>query len=154
MITALFRISSNEVVKISVKGQPFDARDATFWGVLTDPPLPDGDRVRELPASPGDEDGQLRQLGFAKINDSGTVRNATQAEIDGWQAPEDDDENIQDADDAKALLANHPLFRKAFISFAKVMMSEINILRAQAGLPDRTLSQLKTALQNQVSKDD
>lgn len=35
-------------------------------------------------------------------------------------------------------------------AFAQVMMDEINILRAEHSLPDRTLAQLKTAIRNKV----
>jgi hypothetical protein len=146
-ITVLYRKSSGEVVKISVKGQTFVDRNQTYWGVLTDPSLPDGNECRP-------EGGDLRVLGFAKINDSGTVRNATQPEIDSFAAFEDDDENSQDADAAIDLFESHPRFRKMMIAFADVIKDEINILRQQHSLSDRTLEQLKTAIKNRINKDD
>ena len=130
MITALYRISSNEVVKVSIKGQPFIDRDTTYWGVLTDPPRPDGDVVRE--SLPDGTLGPLRVLGFAKINDAGTVRNATQPEIDTWQALEDEDENLQDADDASSFIDTHPRYRKVFKALLKRIIAENNTTNAKA----------------------
>lgn len=150
--TVLYRLSSNEVVKISQKGQSFSDRNVSYWGVLTDPPLPDGVEVRE--PLPDGTYGPLKQLGYAKINDAGTVRNATQPEIDGFAAIETDDENQQDADRAIQLFQTHPQFRKLMIAFADIVKGEINTLRAQHSLGDRTLAQLKTAIINRISKDD
>lgn len=39
-------------------------------------------------------------------------------------------------------------------AFADIIKDEINILRGQHGLPDRTLSQLKTAIKNKVDSGD
>ena len=39
---------------------------------------------------------------------------------------------------------------KVLIALAKVMLKEFNILRAEHGLPARTLSQLKTAIKNEI----
>jgi len=169
--TALYRISSNEVVKISLSDQQFPDRDTNFWGVLSDPPFPDGTAVRD-PA------GDLRVLGYAKINDAGTVRNAIQAEIDTFAAAQEDDENQQDATGAQALFLVHPRNRKLMTAFADIIKDEMNILRgwltqfkadvaaannlsdlktsvaAQPDLPDRTLAQLKTAITARIDKDD
>ena len=146
--TVLYRKNGGEVVKISTKGQLFEYRDQAYWGVLSDPSMPDGNECR-----PPDF-GDLRVLGYAKINDSGTVRNATQTEIDGFSMFEDEDENSQDADGAIHLFESHPRFRKMMIAFADIIKDEINILRNQHGLPNRTLAQLKTAIGNRISKDD
>lgn len=169
--TVLYRISSNEVVKISSKGQPFAERNTTFWGVLTDPTFTDGTVCR-------DDDGDLRILGYAKIVDSGEVRNATQVEIDTFEGFETDDENQQDADGADDLFVVHPRFRKLFVAITDIVMKEVNILRgwntdlkavidgasnfgdvksgvaAMSDLPDRTISQLKTQIRNRIDKDD
>ena len=156
MTTVLYRLRGGEVLKVALSGQPFSDRDQAYWGVLTDPPLPDGDQVRDLS---GDDPGPLRVLGFAKINDAGTVRNATQPEIDGFAPDELEDEKDQDAADATLLLETHPHFRKAFKALALLMMDEINILRDKhtsgpSPLEPRTRSQLLTALRNRVSRDD
>lgn len=154
MITALYRISSNEVVKISLQGQPFADRDTTYWGVLNDPPLSDGNVVRE--SLPDGTLGPLGVIGFAKINDNGTVRNATQGEINGWQAFEDEDENLQDAEDAQFMLTDHPRFRKAFAAMYKETLEEINLLRSEVGRPQRNVNatQRRNQLRGKVSKDD
>lgn len=171
MPNALYRINGGEVVKISATGQTWADRDTTYWGVLTDPPLPDGDQVRPI-------DGDLRTLGYAKINDAGTVRNATQPEIDTFAPAQTADENLQDAGGAEDLFLNHPRFRKLMTAYSDIVKDELNILRGWlidfkaevaasgnlgdfqsrvATLPDtadRTLAQLKTAIQNRISEDD
>lgn len=153
-ITALYRISSKEVIKISIKGQLFSSSDPVYWGVLTDPSLPDGNIVRET--LPDGTLGPLRQLGFAKIADVGgsEVRDAIQSEIDTFAGFQTTDENLQDRDEARDFTDVHPRFRKFIIAFADIIKDEINILRSQHGLSNRTLGQLKTALRNRISEDD
>ncbi len=181
MTTALYRESSNEVLKVSAKDQSFSDRDAAVFGVLTDPTTPDGVDVREQT----DDLGPLRQLGFAKIAEPGgnNVRNATQPEIDGFAASEIDDDNQLDADQALVLFEDHPQFRKKEKARTDIIMREINLLRQRnvqlqndiaaaannanafvsdlkasvAAYPvqtDRTLAQLETQMRNRISKDD
>jgi len=171
--TALYRLSSNEVVKISLSDQQWDDRDPTFWGVLTTASYPDGTLTRPL-------DGDLRVLGFSKFADTGAnvVRNAVQAEIDTFAFFQADDENEQDALGAEALFLIHPRNRKIMTAFSDILKDEFNILRdwitqfkvevaaaANLGdlktriagmpdLPDRNLAQLKSAIQNRINKDD
>lgn len=173
MTTALYRISSGEVIKISLLDQQWDDRDAAFWGILTTAAYPDGTQTRDV-------DGDLRELGFAKFADVGgnTVRNATQPEIDTYAPAQDDDENQQDALGAGGLFLVHPRNRKLMTAFADIIKDEMNILRgwitqfrtdvaaannltdlkasvaAQPALPDRTLAQLKTAITARIDKDD
>lgn len=173
MTTALYRISSFEVVKISLSDQQFSDRNPTYWGVLTTASYPDGTLTRPL-------GGDLRVLGFAKFADVGgnTVRNAVQAEIDTYAAAQTDDENQQDADGAETLFLTHPRNRKLMTAYSDIIKDEINILRgwivdfkvevaaaanlgdlktriaALPDLPDRTLAQLKTAITNRINKDD
>lgn len=173
MTTALYRINGGEVIKISGTDQTWPDRNTTYWGVLTDPSLPDGDQTRDI-------DGPLRELGFAKFADVGgnTVRNAIQAEIDAFAPAQSDDEDLQDAAGASALFLTHPRNRKLMTAFADIIKDEMNIVRGWtlsykaevaaatslgdlqtrvAGLPDladRTLAQLKTAIQNRISEDD
>ncbi len=148
--TVLYRIYGGEVIKISEKGQLFADRNVAYWGVLTDPPLPDGTDTR----NPTDPNVELRVLGFAKIWDGSNVRNATQAEIDTFPIAEDADGKLQDKDSAIDLFQNHPRFRKMMVAFADIIKDEINILRAEHGLSARTLTQLKNAIQNRISEND
>lgn len=151
-ITALFRIRSGEVLKISLKGQPFSDRNTIRFGVQTDPARPDGDNVRDLS---GADPGPLRVLGFAKIWDSTNVRNATQVEIDTFSPDEVEDENEDDAEEAETLIdQGNPVTRKILKAVALVTMDEINILRALHALPLRTKVQLLNAVKSKVSKDD
>ncbi len=177
MTTALYRISSNEVIKISIADQSFSNRNMPFFAVLTDPTTPDGASTRDLSTDPV---GPLRVLGFAKIAEPGgnNIRNATQLEIDAFVTLETDDINQLDADQAGSLFQTHPQFRKMMAAFADILKDEINILRARnvqfqndvaaaANLgqlktavalystqSDRTLAQLKTQINNRISKDD
>jgi len=148
MTTVLYRENGGEVIKISPTDQQFDQRDPSFWSVATDPTFINGTELREGGGGP------LRVLGFAKIMDGGSCRNATQPEIDGFAALETADENLMDRDGARALFQTHPRFRKMMIAFADIIKDEINILRAQHALPDRTLAQLQTAMINRMSEDD
>jgi hypothetical protein len=148
MTTVLYRTNGGEVVKISPTDQTFAERDSAYWSVAADPAFPDGIELRE------DGSGPLRELGFAKIMDGGSCRNATQPEIDGFPAAEAADEALQDRDGARDLFENHPRFRKMMIAFADIVKDEINILRAEHALPARTLNQLKTAMLNRMSEND
>lgn len=174
--TALYRISSGEVIKISAAGQTFADRDATYWGVLTNPSLPDGSAVREALA--GGVFGPFRQLGFAKIRVGTTVRNATQAEIDTFAAAETADDGAQDATEAASVINVHPRMRKVMKALVKRIIAENNQqsqmwndFRAQVALsssladfksrvaamqdlPTRTLNQAITALLNDISASD
>lgn len=179
MATALYRLSSNEVLKISSKNQMFGDRDSAYYGVLVAPSLPDGATVRE--AFPGGTFGPFRVLGYAKIAEPGinTVRNATQGEIDGFAGAEAADEAALDATEAQRLLQTDPTFRKAMKALVKRIVAENNnqstewnALRAEiaaatsfadmktriaastADLPIRTLPQALTALVNDVSASD
>jgi len=169
--TVLYRISGGEVIKVSTNGQAFADRNTTYWGVLTDPTFTDGTEIR-------DGNNNLRVLGFAKIWDSSTVRNATAGEITTFGTSETDDDKLQDRDAAIDLFNTHPRFRKMMTAYADIDKDEINALRgwlesfkAEVALatslanlktriatlpsmPDRTLAQLKTAIQNRMSEND
>jgi len=147
-ITVLYRLSSGEVLKISPTGQLFSARNTAVFEVLTDPPLPDGTELR--PELPDGDLGDLRVLGKAKIADAGTVRNATQVEIDTFAAAELDDEAQLDAQEAGDLLKTHPRWRK----FAMLMFKAMNRIRTDAGLPAWTKGQIVTFIDSNLSKDD
>jgi len=152
MATVLYRVNGGEVIKISPMNQTFDQRDTNYWSVATDPAFPDGTELREDLGN--DQLGPLRTLGYAKIMDGGSCRNATQGEIDGFAALETADENLMDREGARDLFQTHPRFRKLMIALSDIIKDEINILRAEHGLPARTLVQLKTAMLNRMSEDD
>lgn len=130
MTTSLYRLSSNEDLKISVNDQTFSDRDPAVFAVLVDPTTPDGTDVRDTSTDPS---GPLRVLGFAKIAEPGgnNVRNATQPEIDTFAPAELDDDNQLDAVQADYLWANHPQWRKLFIAYLRLIGQENNILRAE-----------------------
>lgn len=156
MTTALYRISSSEVLKISPLDQPFDDRDTVFFGVLVDPATPDGTDVRDMS---GPVPGPLRVLGLAKHADVGAniARNSTQAEIDTYAPAELDDNNQQDADRAADYGDTHLQWRKLIKSILKGVVRENNImatryneLRAQV-LAATSLADFQTRVQNNTS---
>ena len=120
-----------------------DAASAASWpddvvfGVLTDPPTLDG-----------------VNLGVPKKWDGTDVRDATQTEIDGFPAQRDADELLIDRDQAAKSYTDDPVLRKALVALVKVLVDEINTLRALHSLPDRTLAQAKTAIQNAITNGD
>jgi len=174
--TALYRISSGEVHNIEAIDDSHSDLVATgFWGVLTDPPFTNGTVCR-------DPSGELRVFNFAKINDSGTVRNATQIEIDGFAAHRENDRKQAQANKALAKLLNDPIIRmllkaqaKAFIEYEfnktralfRVMFEQIALSTTLANfqtrmaavaaahpMPDRSLPQLWTIIQDEISPND
>lgn len=172
MTTALYRLSGGEVVKISLTNQAFAQRDTNYWGVATDPAFPDGIELRE------NGNGPLRVLGFAKIMDGGSCRNATAPEIATFATAETADENLMDQTGARGLFAVHPRWRKLQIAIIDVNILEFNIQRewnmdlkagvaaatnltefkaAIAALPDqapRTLAAFRAAVLARISEDD
>lgn len=178
MTTALYRLSSNEVLKISLRGQAFSERNTAIFGVLTDPAVPNGTEIRE---EINGVFGSVRILGFSKIAVSGTntVRNATAGEIATFAAAETADENTLDADAVARWIDTHPRYRKIFKALLKRIIAENNqaavqwnLLRVQIGaatnlsnlqsrvaantadLPQRTLAQAVTALFGDISSGD
>lgn len=125
-ITALYRISSNEVVKISLLGQAFSDRDVAVWGVLTDPILTDGNQAV-------DATGNLRVLGTAKfaVVGSNTIRNATAPEITAFIAAQTADDNAADSVQATVMAQNHPMWRKVLKAVVKLVVNQLNTLRGQ-----------------------
>lgn len=95
-----------------------DAKDALHVVVSVRPKNPDG------------ELGDLRILGFAKIADPGSnnVRDATQLEIDTFEASEIDDSDQQDTDRAADLGDLDPITRRLVKSILKGAVREHNII--------------------------
>jgi len=171
MITALYRKSSGEVRSISTAGNLFEEDVDEFVGVAIDISLTNGSEVQN-------PNGDYRVLGYAKFNDSGTIRNAVQNEIDTFYASEIDDYNQKDANKAKEYFQNNPEFRRIITALSDIFVDEFNLIRtwtrslkteiaastslsdfqtrvaSLSTLNDRTLSQLKTAILNRISKDD
>ena len=143
-VDAIYKVSSGEVTYI---GDNAPIVDDTYKILAQGVTLQDGSNVR-------DGNGNYRVFGYAKIYDNGTVRNATQQELDTFASLNQDDNNEIAADKAKAHFQNNPNLRKILIAFAAILVDEINILRAEHSLPERSLSQLKTAIINRISKDD
>jgi len=139
-----YRLSSGEVEEISTSSK---IKNALIFGEVINPTMPDGTAVN---SPSGDPD----VLGYAKIYGGGVVRNATQGEINTFSAARIDDRNIIQADEALKHLQNDPKLRRIMIAFAAILVNEINTLRQQHGLADRTLQQLKTAIENRIDKDD
>jgi hypothetical protein len=75
----------------------------------------------------------------------GSVLKMTQAEIDALNAQEQTDVTLGNRQTAKANLDERHL--KAFV---KILIDEINILRANDGLSNRTINQLNTAINNYI----
>ena len=125
-VTALYRLNGLEVLKISPKGQTFADRDPAYFGVLTDPTLPDGNKVRATNAD--GTMGPLRVFGLAQIAVPGTntCRLATQPEIDAWAAAEGTDDKALDAHRVGELFSAHPQWRKAFKALLKRILGVTN----------------------------
>ena len=140
----VYRLSSGEVLTVNESpiGYP-----PNYFGFVTDTIAPDGLEIY-------DSENNRRILGYAKIYSGGVFRNATQEEIDTFLPAAIDDKNQKEANRAIEYFQNDPRFRRVMIAFASIIVDEINILRSEHGLPDRTLEQLKTAIQNRISKDD
>jgi len=165
-------LNGGEVIKISQTNQAFAERDTDYWEVATDPAFPDGTEIRD------GESGPLRVLGFAKILDVTTCRNATAPEIATFATAETADENLMDQTGARGLFAVHPRWRKLQIAIIDVNILEFNIQRewnmdlkagvaaatnltefkaAIAALPDqapRTLAAFRAAVLARISEDD
>jgi len=141
--TVLYRLSSGEVLNISLNDNDFEPLDS-FFGVLIDPPFSNGTDWR-------DSSGNDRVFGYAKINDNGTVRNATQVEIDGFLAARETDRSAELVQDTINYLNNNPIMKRIFKALAKAMNDDLNELRQQAGLQIKTFNQFKTQVLDEVN---
>lgn len=122
MATVLYRVSSGEVIRVSTSNEPFNSVDLGYFGVLSDPNFPDGMETQEI-LGDGTK-GPLRQLGFAKLADAATnqVRNATQAEIDLFDAERVlDDEELRE-ETAVDFILTHPTMKRVF----ELLLEEVN----------------------------
>lgn len=94
-------------------------------------------------------------------HEGGAIVEWTQAEKDARAAARAAAEAAQAAQQildnrtqAQEILANVDELGVLFRAFADIVREEINILRALHSLPDRTLAQLRTAMNNKMSSGD
>lgn len=125
-----YRKNGGEVTAVSVHAV---FEDTAYFGFLEDPPTPDG-----------------LDLAVSKINDAGTVRNATAPEIAAFPIYQAEDENLMQRKYAKTLLNSHPMHKKLMKGLLSVLIGEINTLRAHHGLSDRTLQQAVDAILSEI----
>jgi hypothetical protein len=128
----LYRINGGQVLGMSVS--PYEA--SAYFANVTDPSEPDG-----------------RDLQPPKIHDVGTVRNATAPEIAAFAAAESEDQTLIDRDAAKGIY-DQPVMKKVLRSFVDVIIAEINLLRQQHSLSDRTVSQAVAAIKSRIDAGD
>ena len=74
----VYRVSSGEVLRIT-DGDTYNEGNKVGFAMAIDPVITDGTQWV-------DTNYNYRVLGYAKIYDNGTVRNATQEEIDSFAA--------------------------------------------------------------------
>jgi hypothetical protein len=147
MTTALYRISSNEVMKISITDHDFAGSLDAYRGVVSNATYPDGTETR-------DPSGNKRVLGYAKILNGTVVQNATQNEIDTFAVAEIDDYKQGQTAKSKAAFDSDPMLRRQLMALVRMIVSELNILRDLHSLPDRTAAQAKTKFKSMFNKDD
>jgi hypothetical protein len=131
-ITALYRLNGREVLKISSIGQLFEDADPKYFGVMFNPRLPDGDRLRDEPSREvmgRVVHGELRKLGSAKIAEpeTNTIRNATQEEIDAWEQCEAEDDQSLDAEQARIEVESHPVISRLVASMSRLMAENMSM---------------------------
>lgn len=85
-----------------------------------------------------------------KVVDGGIVRNMTQTEKDTLTAYEEAQRDLNIRDSAKTEMDGFQSRGLLLRALADIIKDEINVLRAFHSLPDRTLTQLKTAIQNRI----
>jgi len=133
-VTALYRISSGEVIKISKKGQTFSKANSLFYGVLINPELPDGIELPKI-----------------AIPESNIIRNGTQTEIDNCYVLKEQDTNKEHCNDSIRRLNNDPQFRMFAKAMTSLMTKEFNQTRGEDGRDLLTEEQVWNALQNEYS---
>jgi hypothetical protein len=132
-----YRKNGGEVDGMADASGYWDGDDPDFFGVLADPSTPDG-----------------ASLVPQKIWTGSVVRNATAPEIANFATAEATDDNLIHRKKANDYISVHPTTRKALKSLVKVIIAEINVLRAQHSLADRTLAQALTAIEAEIGGGD
>lgn len=134
----IYRTNGGEVESITPSASAYLDIKNPFLSGIVDPVLPDGSRPHPPKI-------------FIAPN---IVRNATQQEIDGFAVALAQDSNLKARIDAKNLLDQDLKFRKILKSLLSVMLDEVNTLRQQHGLPDRTMTQVKNAIAARIDSGD
>jgi hypothetical protein len=162
MATALYRKNGGEGIKYSLINQSFAEADPTYYGVLTNPTIPNGTQIREpLVIVPGQPRyGPRRQLGWAKIAipATNTWRNATQLEIDFFDDAEGIDEQAIDAAQAREQVIKHPFVARVLWSLLRMIVAStnqqntrINLMAVKTNLLLTQWASMKTIMNSGVS---
>ena len=117
--TCIYRISSNEVIRIDTNGSLFEAEVTDYVALKKGATYSDGSSIY-------DTSGKTRVFGYAKILDGDTVRNATQIEIDTFRAFEIDDAKQIQADSAISYFSSDSKFRRIMVALIKGIVKEDN----------------------------
>jgi len=133
MSSFIYRKNRGEVLGASSNDAVFESN--RFFGVSVNPSTPDG----------GD-------LAITKIHVSGVVRNADAGEISNFSSAITEDDALQIRVDSSGSLDKNNNFGLHARAILEVIRSEINILRAEHGLSDRTRRQIKNRYQNMISR--
>lgn len=132
----IYRVNGGEVVGVA-RNDPTGNYNANYQAHVYNPSAPDGEDMNQPKIWTGTE-----------------LRNATAQEISDFATYQAEDENLQQRIDAIEWLKNHSVVRKALKSAFEVVLEELNILRTEHSLPDRTLAQFLTAWENKVNAGD
>lgn len=135
-VTVVYRTSSGEVRWIGASDEY--TFDMTYHTEIEDPTFTNG------------TDLQRRVLGSAKIFDNGTVRNATQQEIDTFESYAETDRQLAKVKQVKAFFQNNEQMRKILKAVVKTLVDYINNKTGSS----ITYQQAYQAILNNVSVDD
>jgi hypothetical protein len=136
----MYRISGGEVLVASTT-QDFAERDATRFGVLTDPTLTDG------------ADMAVKKIAIPGTN---TVRNATAGEITTMATALAAELLADRRAAAKAVLDASTATGQILRAIIEGTVSQLNVIRAdpQIALPDITYAQLRIFIQKKLDSGD
>ena len=123
----LYRLSSGEILAHSTEQNPWPDIDSRFFGILSNPTVAaDIDLSRPM------------------IWDGSQVRNATQAEVAGFQAAAQNDDNLLQRELVAELFnSDRSTWGKMLRLITLVTLDEVNTLRQQLGLPLLTVDDIR-----------
>ncbi len=136
-LTFLYKKTSNQAVKLSSDPNAFDNFDPVFFDTITDPTLPNG-----------------ADLAIPKIKQGTTIQNATGTEILGFPVHDAADQVLMDRTSAINSYDLDPITKKVLKAIVQLMLDEINTLRAQHSLGERTPAQAKAAIEGMINAGD